>query len=84
MPRETSRKPTVCTPFAKTVCKPLADRVGVFGGKGIVVMRTMNFRTGQDGRSYVIYKTHSTDKGTVMNFCPFCGGKLYKESPDAP
>lgn len=68
-----------CERFGKSMCDFLEKRLGSTSGKGLTIMQTFNFRKKVDGPTYVIYKTSSSDRGTIVNFCPFCGGKLYEE-----
>ncbi len=73
------RKKVDCTPEGATICQTLADRFEpTRHGKGIRSILLMNMKTGAE-RTLFIYKTDMKDKGVILNYCPWCGGKLHKE-----
>jgi len=58
----------------KGCCKFLGERL-MLTGKGFSLMDVINFETGKTDFRGVIYKMTNKDKGLLLNYCPFCGGK---------
>jgi hypothetical protein len=54
----------------------------VVDAKGLSMFKPYNSRTGEFRFAAIIYKTKARDKGLALNFCPFCGAKLFKEDGD--
>ncbi len=46
-----------------------------FGGKGLQHVMTMN-TAGKKKYIGIRYKTNYRDKGTMLNFCPWCGANI--------
>jgi len=49
--------------------------------KGIVPITVVNLKTFEDRHVGLCYRKSTTDKGLILNFCPFCGEKIYEELP---
>ena len=57
------------------MCDHLEKRVNLSRvGNGLQSVTTLHFDTNEVTWKGVMY-IHNRDKGTVLNFCPFCGGK---------
>ncbi len=72
------KRKKVCTPGE--YCDSLNDRMeaGSFG-KGLRLCMVINMKTGKE-RNLVSYRTGDRkDNGLILNFCPWCGGKLHNE-----
>lgn len=50
------------------------------GRKGLVSLMTFNFSAGYSGQ-LIVYKKSATDKGLLLNHCPWCGVNLIKQMP---
>lgn len=59
-------------------CSPLADRLeGVaHKGKGFTQLAVLSGDALKLKIVGVCYKTGGSDKGLMLNFCPFCGSKI--------
>lgn len=58
------------------ICPTLGKRLGYAYSKGLGLQPVMNIKTGADCDPILLYKTSRTDKGLILNFCPWCGVKL--------
>lgn len=59
-------------------CETLENRMGEEHQKGLTTLSTINFKTGHIERVFAVYKMTARDRGLVLNFCPWCGEKLYE------
>lgn len=59
---------------ANGCCNHLAERLGD-GGKGFHAFHTVKRDSNEARFLGVAYKTSAKDKGLLLNWCPFCGGK---------
>lgn len=59
-------------------CDILSQRCEIAGhsGKGLVYLATYNIKTEKERVVGVYYKKSSTDRGLMLNYCPFCGEKI--------
>ena len=48
--------------------------------KGIVALMTFNLTAGYTGE-LIVYKKSATDRGLILNLCPWCGANLEKDMP---
>jgi len=44
--------------------------------KGLQHVHLTNMKTGVSRYAGIIYRKHATDKGTMLNFCPWCGESI--------
>ena len=64
-------------------CKGLEQTMQLPGGQGtrrqgVELQTLINMKTGKFSRQIAILKSgEHGSKGIIMNFCPFCRGKLY-------
>jgi len=56
------------------VCDHLSKRL-VDGGKGFKALHTVKRDSNETRFLGVAYKTSAKDKGLLLNWCPWCGGK---------
>lgn len=57
------------------LCKALDDRL-TKGSTGLSSVNLIDLHTGKDLHLGVKYKYKSDKKGTMINFCPFCGENI--------
>lgn len=74
----------------KDYCKALADRIQPAHSKGFALLSIVNLGRAMKSWGFLVYKKSPSDRGIVLNYCPFCGKALYnergvfpKESPHA-
>jgi hypothetical protein len=58
------------------ICPTLRKRLGNGHQKGFNQLLMMNFSTGEEGPPLLAYKSTATDRGIILNYCPFCGQRL--------
>lgn len=61
---------------ANTICKALESLVegaNFETSKGFCTVHVVNIATNKTRLFGVGYKTRKTDKGVMLNYCPFCG-----------
>lgn len=64
----------------KGYCKWLLERSDIFmpKKKGLLVSTLMDMEKGEITGQLLVYSTgKEEDKGTAVNFCPFCGFSFY-------
>ena len=63
----------------KSLCTFLSDRIDGRGlgtrSKGFHILTTLNLKSKKERFFGVTYKSSGKDKGLMINWCPFCGGK---------
>jgi hypothetical protein len=58
-------------------CYPLGSRL-IDTGKGFKPLYTIQMNSGPSAETRffgVVYKKSQSDRGLLINFCPFCGGR---------
>jgi len=58
----------------KNVCPALQERL-VESGRGFYSIDTVSIHHNRTKFQGVAYKKSGKDKGLMLNWCPFCGGK---------
>lgn len=62
----------------KQWCKWLDERLNDgYHGKGFCAVDVVHHETGTVSSYGVRYRTSSKDKGLMLNFCPFCGERIF-------
>lgn len=54
-------------------CDALQERIGDYHSKGIVPVDVVDHKEHKIKRIGVAYKRNRTDKGIMLNYCPWCG-----------
>lgn len=87
----TERKHTCTVRDGKFVepCDTLGERIAshaayAMRGSGFFHMTLTDISTGQPSRSMIGYRTPKSPKGLLVNFCPWCGGKIDAPFADEP
>jgi len=59
-------------------CFGVKEMVQVAAGryKGLQHVHLTNFKTGKTRYGGIIYRKTANDKGTMLNYCPWCGAKI--------
>lgn len=59
-------------------CFGVEKFVQVSGGryKGLQHLHSFNVKTGKSRYIGIVYRKTANDKGTMLNFCPWCGEKI--------
>lgn len=68
--------PEPCGP--DNICPALESRIegaNFETSKGFCTVHVINFNTGNTQFFGVAYKERKSDKGVMINYCPFCGQK---------
>lgn len=68
--------PVRCNEKAGTTCTALSERIGDQYAKGITSLTVFNLGTFQVSWHPIVYKKTPQDKGLLLNYCPWCGGRL--------
>lgn len=58
-----------------TLCASMSSRLQDGHVKGLVAVETVNLITGKTRLLGVAYKSSATDKGLLLNACPWCRGE---------
>lgn len=60
------------------ICSSLEDKVelGNVHKKGLATISIFNMKTGNDKFIGVAYKKDANDRGSMLNYCPWCGKKI--------
>ena len=63
-------------------CRILSERLVEPGRIGISIWSITNIRKGTDVFSFASHKISKKDNGMVLNYCPWCGGKIYEKQDE--
>jgi len=67
-----------CAGASGPYCKPLADRLEMVNAraKGLSEFELTTLATGESRVVGVVFKRYASDRGLLLNFCPWCGAHI--------
>lgn len=80
--RNALRRPGACRPegFCTAMASAMND-VANARAKGLSTVVVMNINTGEERLIGVAYKAKASDRGIMLNHCPWCGAAILWDKP---